>query len=516
MTSSPVLAMNFRAIGLTFFALVIVGYLLMLIRNIRTAKPELGSEIELAPNRKPYLSDEELEGPKLDRALTFALGMLGLLAVALPLYWLAEPGRQAGGIAQYEKVFENQGQTLYTTGAQCVNCHAAGGVGGQAPYVLQDADGQFLANASWKAPALNNVLLRYSEDEVRYVLNYGRPGSPMAAWGSPGGGPLTTQQVDTVISYLKTLQVQSVDPIKINAVGDINNPDDPARKEAQAKADAEIADIRKEIDRSLQAGEYKTVGEAVFNLGLKSGYQGGSLSCGRCHTGGWSLGLPTALDKGVAGCGGGNPSGIGYNLCNGQTKNRFPDDTWKRADGSWIPLGGLSDDKGQYIEAADGSKIRLDKSGKPVLDDGTTQYLVLDPGTKVGTSTVDHGGDLANCKYTSKLYQPASGAAYAIDPNTVFQFDESGTVKDPPKLTASQVPGTDVITLGDGRFASQCTLVRMPPRTSLAHYNFIHDGAVAGAGYGKGGQSMAGMMPGFGSLLPPDLIEAVVDYERGL
>ena len=53
-------------------------------------------------------------------------------------------------------------------------------------------------------------------------------------------------------------------------------------------------------------------------------------------------------------------------------------------------------------------------------------------------------------------------------------------------------------------------------RTSQAHYEFIFTGANAGAGYGNGGQSHGGMMPGFGGVLPPDLIQAVVDYERGL
>ncbi len=56
----------------------------------------------------------------------------------------------------------------------------------------------------------------------------------------------------------------------------------------------------------------------------------------------------------------------------------------------------------------------------------------------------------------------------------------------------------------------------MPERTSYAHYNFIYNGADSGSGYGDGGMSGAGMMPGFGKLLPPQLIQAVVDYERGL
>ena len=232
------LAADFRAIGLTVAAVVLIGFVGLWIRNIMIAsRTELGSEIELAPNRKPYLTDEEFEGTKLDRSLTFALGMLAILAVVLPFYWLAEPGRQSGAIDAYNLSFEVRGEGTYVNGAQCVNCHAAGGVGGAAPYVLQDADGQFLANANWKAPALNNVLLRYSEDEVRYILNFGRPGSPMAAWGTPGGGPLTTQQVDNVIVYLRTLQVQSLDPIEIALAGG-DDPLDEGSVEAQLAADA--------------------------------------------------------------------------------------------------------------------------------------------------------------------------------------------------------------------------------------------------------------------------------------
>jgi hypothetical protein len=88
-----------------------------------------------------------------------------------------------------------------------VNCHGGGGGGGVANYILNDQNGQFVAQVNWIAPALNNVLWRYSEDEVRYILNYGRPGSPMAAWGTQGGGPLTTQQIDEIIAYLWSVQL---------------------------------------------------------------------------------------------------------------------------------------------------------------------------------------------------------------------------------------------------------------------------------------------------------------------
>ena len=515
LASSALFAVNFRAIGLTVAVIVLVGFVLLFIRNSFQARPELGSEIELAANKKPYLSDEELEGKKLDYSLGFALVVLGILALALPFYWLAEPGRQDGAVAAYQLNFESRGGDLYLEGAQCVNCHAAGGVGGGAAYVLQDADGQFLANANWIAPALNNVFHRYSEEEVTYVLNFGRPGSPMAAWGTPGGGPLTSQQVQNTIEYMQTFEIQSLDPIDIVEAGG-PEADDPETIEAQAAADELAADIRAEVERSVADGEFDSIGEAVFNLGYFSGYRGGSLSCARCHTAGWSLGPSVPhpsgdpLDEGVAGCGGGYPSGIGFNLCNGSVLNRFPSDAWKLPDGSWAPFGGLTDpDSGRsFYLAMDGTEIFLDDAGNPLTGgqnaDGSDKvYRVLD------------NGDLADCASVSDLWEPATGDPYPFEAGLEIEVDDNGEFIYPPELLAADLEG-NVVEFPDGRLGEDCTIVDMPERTSFEMLNFINGGANAGVGYGQGGLSAAGMMPGFAAQLPPDLIEAVVDYVRGL
>jgi len=58
-----------RTIGFVILAIVFVGYVVYLILNARASRDEVGSEIELAANRKPYLEDEELEGTKLDKSL---------------------------------------------------------------------------------------------------------------------------------------------------------------------------------------------------------------------------------------------------------------------------------------------------------------------------------------------------------------------------------------------------------------------------------------------------------------
>ena len=61
------IALATTAIGWIIFVASVVGWIAYYFANRRAAKPELGSEVELAPNRKPYYDDETLEGPRLIR-----------------------------------------------------------------------------------------------------------------------------------------------------------------------------------------------------------------------------------------------------------------------------------------------------------------------------------------------------------------------------------------------------------------------------------------------------------------
>src|SRR5690606_17064856 len=93
-----VLASTQRSVGIVIVVVLAIAGVVLLWFNSRAARPELGAELELAPNRKPYYADEELEGKVLDRVLLLALGLIAIIAVGLPLYWLAEPGRQSNAI----------------------------------------------------------------------------------------------------------------------------------------------------------------------------------------------------------------------------------------------------------------------------------------------------------------------------------------------------------------------------------------------------------------------------------
>ncbi|NIR39361.1 MAG: cytochrome c, partial [Actinobacteria bacterium] len=149
---------------------------------------------------------EELEGKRLDLTLGANLVMLAVIGVSLPLYWLGEPGREEGRNVETDRIFTNRGENIYIEGAQCISCHGPEGAGASVSTAITSESGEFVAQVSWKAPALNTVLSRFSEDEVLHTLNFGRNGV-MPAWGAGGGGPLTDQQLEEVMFYLRSIQI---------------------------------------------------------------------------------------------------------------------------------------------------------------------------------------------------------------------------------------------------------------------------------------------------------------------
>jgi mono/diheme cytochrome c family protein len=288
------------AIGWTIAFLLIAGFAIAVLINVRRGRDEVGAELELAPNRKPYLDDEELEGKKLDRTLGAGLLLLAMISIAVPLYWLYEPARQEGMVEQFKEDSIRYGSEVYTTKARCADCHGPAGVGGVKETPLLNANGQFLAQVKWQAPALNTMLYRFTKEEVKFILNYGRPFSPMPAWGAPGGGPLTDQQLDDVIAYLESVQLEPEDA-RAALDKEIEKVCKPERK---ADGSLNGANPRCTVSDAGSPGgsvTYADLGEALFNLGLYDGFAGGAYSCGRCHTKGWSYARPEQSGGGAMG-----------------------------------------------------------------------------------------------------------------------------------------------------------------------------------------------------------------------
>jgi len=277
-------AIQQRRIGVWVVVAVLAGGVLYLVSSLRrTYVP--GEELEVAPNRKTYFADEAMEGPRLTKYLWWAFATLMITAIGLPVYWMREPYRQRGpGLERGVKYFDEESvargeRSFQSTPGDpptprephygCENCHGAKGVGGVASYTLSDpakpdAPPQ---QVQWTAPPLNTVMLRYRPEEVKYILTYGRANTPMPPWGVDGGGALNDQQLNDLISYLQSIQL------------------DPKAVKADALATLGVD------------------GQKLFEA-----------NCSRCHTMGWSYSQP------------GKPGGgaFGPPIDGGSTLSQFP------------------------------------------------------------------------------------------------------------------------------------------------------------------------------------------------
>ena len=190
--------MGIGAATLALVALAVIGWLAFLVRNTRVRRRR---DVP-PPNLTPYLTDDDLETRRLDRVLLAALVAVAVIAIVMPIYYLNETRRQVAATDRFDEIAVERGHEWFIE-YQCGNCHGADGSGGGAAYV----EARSGLDTTWAAPSLNDVLYRYTEDETRYWLVYGRPGSPMPAWGTAGGGPLNTQQIDELLAYLDSIQL---------------------------------------------------------------------------------------------------------------------------------------------------------------------------------------------------------------------------------------------------------------------------------------------------------------------
>jgi mono/diheme cytochrome c family protein len=222
-----------------------------------------------------------------------------------------EPARGSNAADGFNSKFVARGEAMFAASGEnlqalnCAGCHGPEGVGGVAPATITGPDGRPQV-VDWQAPALNTVLLRYSREEVTFIITYGRPFSPMPAWGLAGGGALNDQQVQNLVDYLESIQLTP--------------------EEAQAQAEEALAEAM-ELEDEDGDPLYESEGEALFNLGLTDGFAGGAYACGRCHTPGWSYFDASTDEQGVysldgldSGCGAFGPS-----LCGGVTERQFPE-----------------------------------------------------------------------------------------------------------------------------------------------------------------------------------------------
>ena len=174
--------------------LVWIGYLVTSSRRKRRAD-------ETPKNLQPWLSDDELENKRLTRILSSAAISAAVLAIVLPVYYVNESGRQADATESFAHLYVEEGGRWFDK-FECSSCHGPDG-GGVTAEFIEPRSG---LTVNWVVPSINDVLYRYSEDEVRFWVEFGRPGTPMPAQGlASGKGAMTVQEVDQVLAYLHTI-----------------------------------------------------------------------------------------------------------------------------------------------------------------------------------------------------------------------------------------------------------------------------------------------------------------------
>ena len=370
--------------------IVIVGAKVLSVRREPNEKP--------AANQTPFYDDDVMEDTHLTRVLRWALVFSTIVAVVLPLYWLLEPNRQIEESGGFEKRAEERGAVLFANASmpaydsakslQCANCHGIDAGGGAATFVLTpDAQGNTDATPvaeNWVAPSLNDVMYRFNEctaeevtaktpncdsraeQQVTQIITYGRPGSPMPAWGVAGGGPKNEQAVSDLVAYIKSIQItpakaQAQAAKKVTEFKKSMAGQEATAEKALAQAQKDLAAAKTDLQRQKYESEIQAAQEGItrsrdYAAQVEKMSQGELLfntQCARCHTKGWSTLEPA--DGFVPMPGAPGNGAFGPSLRDGATLEQFPGDTGRQKQYDWVAVN---------VEANKGYGVRGISSGR--------------------------------------------------------------------------------------------------------------------------------------------------------
>jgi len=377
-------------INIAFFAAVIgfIAYrVLSLRRNPHHREPE---------NLTPFFDDEVMEGAHLERALGVALIALVVILIGMVVYFVREPFRsneasaffQDQSVARGAVLFANSQSPAYnsTVSLQCATCHGIDGGGGSAKYIVKSTDPRcdptktadenvaedklycLPKQVAWAAPNLQLASLRYDHDQLTQIITFGRPGTPMPAWGVLSGvGALNAQSIEDLVNYVESIGTTSR-KAKALAVTDVHGTpkspgladvmadpataaaaDDWVTKETAAVADAQAtlnatpvteADARQTAQAYLDYTRQNLQAATEWRDSVAHSSEGQKLfmtNCARCHTRGWSYFDPANPSETVQGLMGGGA--YGPNLRQGDVDSQFPAPDGEAKLYAWISEG---------------------------------------------------------------------------------------------------------------------------------------------------------------------------------
>jgi len=113
--------------------------------------------------------------------------LMGLFFLAFPLFRFYEPAQRADAREAQISFLAAEGAGLYEN--SCASCHGPGGVGAIAPAI-----------------AAKEFLESVDDIQITQLIALGVPGTEMIAYSNDLGGPLTSQEVTAITTYLRSLE----------------------------------------------------------------------------------------------------------------------------------------------------------------------------------------------------------------------------------------------------------------------------------------------------------------------
>lgn len=138
-----------------------------------------------------YTTDPEVEESTNKVMLWGAILMLAMAAV-FPLYrWIEPAAREEARDLQLVSL-QHEGEQIWSV--NCTSCHGLNGEGGVGPALNSQ---QFLQSAS--------------DAQMSQLIAVGVPGSQMSAYSQDFGGPLTSEQIKAVATFIRSWEADAPD-----------------------------------------------------------------------------------------------------------------------------------------------------------------------------------------------------------------------------------------------------------------------------------------------------------------
>lgn len=429
-------------------------------------------------------TDDELETGRLDRTLVGAVVTAGFLTLAMPIYYLGELNRQEGFVEEFGDASLERGHEVWEEFG-CGGCHGAAGGGGVAAFL---EDRSQVTVAGWASPALDDIFYRYDRDEIRFWIVYGRANTPMPPWGLDGGGPLNSQQVDDLLNYIESFQVEQTQAL-LKVEGLITGAGNRLAGAADAVG-AQIEEQQAEIERIRTSGETSQEVGAIAEQARE---------------------ILDLADRGI------DTDGDGLSDV---------------AEEGLRAVAGLARSAG-YLATEPGFDPRNAETLIGVADRRSAAQMVADLESSAASLSItfqNRESLLAQARFGLQFLENAARRArWEVDAGAVADasFDGGGEAavravglynaycarchtagySAGPAFQQAQASGALGPSLRDGRALTQFL-------TAEDMYDFIEGGSVSGVGYGVNGVG-SGRMPGFGMVLTAEDLELIVRYLRG-